>query len=657
MPYGPIAPKALPQQDPEKLLLLADRWQRASAPHEKWAQEAKKCVDYTEGRQWEEKIRAAIEKQGRPVLTFNKIFPLVRLVLGYHRNNRTDIRAIPGYDGTGEETTAQALTRVFKQVSEMNQMEARDGEVFADGLISGRGYWDTRLDFESNDFGEIKTVSVDPFRVKVDPDLDDYDLNKGGYVIRDEWASLEQIGDTYGEEARRLVTPLAKGQTPHGPILSVNTTNGDTHPIRSFGLEDNDIPEWWSHYNGILGDLADTARKNIRVLEFQYWQSVNARVFVDLETGDRSTIPDHWDNQRIQKALYYAQLKNNPLIVRNQRMKRVRWTTIVGDLIVYDAWSPYDQFTLTGFFPWFRRGFTRGMVDDLIAPQDEINKRRMANVETVMRTANSGWMYHEDSLDPLQERNLRNFGSAPGINVKWKGNNPPKRIDPSTPPTSYERLEMHAVEDLRQISGINESSLGELDRVQSGRAIEARQRQAVISIQVYMDNFARSKELVGRKWLNLVQKHYTEERVFRILGEDGRFTQFAINQEQVDPATGLRSKLNDVTAGKYNIVIDEAPLSASFANAQFEEAMAMAEKLQLPAAAIADIIVDLSSMPRKEEIKQRISALMGGTAMPGGAPAQPGMPQGAAPGAPPSMVSQAQPGGNVVQLPLPAAGE
>ncbi|WP_341893749.1 hypothetical protein [Ferrovibrio terrae] len=649
MRYGPTAPRGLPVQDPEKLLLLADRWARATAPHDKWAEDAKKCVDYVEGRQWAENVKRSIERQGRPVLTFNEIFPLVRLVLGYHRNNRNDTRAIPGYDGTGEEKVAEAISRVFKQTAEQNQMSARDAEVFGDGIMTGRGFYDTRLDFSENDFGEIKTGSRDPFRVKVDPDLDDYDLDKGGFVIQDEWACIDQVRDLYGQQAADLVSPLTRGNTSVGPIINTNSESGDVHPIRSFGLEDNDMPEWWGQYNTVLGDYTDPLRKSIRVLEFQYWQATPTRVFVDLETGDRSVIPDHWNQEKIGKALYFAEQRGNPLFVRKQMTKRVRWTTIIGDLIVYDDWSPYDGFTLKGYFSWFRRGFTRGMVHDLISPQDEINKRHMAGVETVMRTANSGWMYQENSLDPVQERQLKNFGSAPGINIKFKGEKAPTRITPVGPSTGHEWLETNAEDKMRRISGVNEAALGENDKVQSGRALEAKQRQAVISLQVYMDNFKRTKELVGRQWLNMVQKHYTEKRIFRILGEDGKFMQTVINDEQRDPATGLTSKLNDVTAGKYSVQVDEAPLAASFANAQFEEALMLAEKMKIPPQAILDIIIDLSSIPRKEEVKGRMQTLMG-TAAPG---AMPGGQPGAMPGQPPeSLVTAGTPAGIVTQLPV-----
>jgi len=664
MKYGPLRPRGLPQQDPERLMLLADRYRRACAPHDKWAETAKKCVDFVEGRQWAEDAKRKLEKQGRPALTFNKIAPLVRLVLGYHRNNRTDTRAIPADDGQGDDQIAEAISRIFKQVSQRSDEPSRDAEVFLDAIMTGRGFWDLRLNFENNDFGEIDIGTDDPFSLKIDPDHDDYDLNKAGYIVTDKWINLDQIRANYGDEAADLLAPIARGATPIGPIMSDNNPMGDIRPVRKFGLEENDFPEWWANYNSAIMDIADPLRRNIRLLDFQYWETQTRNVFIDLETGDRSVIPQDWDGQRIQKALYYADLKQNPLQVRSMQVRQVRWTTIIGDLMVHDDASPYNTFSKIGYFPWFRRGYTQGMVQDLLDAQEEVNKRRSVQIETVMRTSHSGWMYHEHSLDPAEEAKLRQFGAAPGIHIKWKGdtNQKPSKIEASPPPTSMERLEMHAQDDIKQQAGINDSALGELDRVQSGRALEARQRQAVIALQVYMDNFHRSKKLLGVKKLELVQNHYTEPRIFRILGENGQFLTFAINKEMQDPASGIISKLNDVTIGKYGITVDEAPLSASFLNAQFEEAMMLAEKLQLPPMILADILVDLSSMPRKEEIKQRLQGALG---LPptGSQPGQPGAP---VPGQPPMIghnggppmegapsLDQSQtPAGNVVMLPV-----
>lgn len=653
--YGDIGqPDGLPEQDMSRLLLLAERWQRAAAPHEKWATVAKQCVDFLEDRQWTDDERAMLRKAKRPALTFNKISPLVRLVLGYFTNNRTEIKYLPSYQGLGQEDIAELLTRLEKATAENNGMEYVDAEVFLDGIVGGRGFYDDRLSFENNDFGDLVTRACDPFSTYIDPDAQDYDLNKAGYIIESSWASPDMIGNLYGQAAADLVAPLSKGYSPIGPVWATQGVAGEITPQRRFGREEDGFPEWWNSMQSLLGDYVDPLRQNIRLLNFQYHVTKRMPVFVDLETGDRKPIPDDWDQPRIQKVLYFAnEVMQQPVRVQVRPVQRIRWTAIAGDLIVHDDWSPYETYTVSGFFPYFRRGQTKGMVEALLDPQREINKRRTANIETVMRQSNSGWMYHENALDEKNKLNLKKFGASPGIHVQWKGDQKPSKIEASPYPEALAKLEGAATDDIRQISGINESALGELDRVQSGRAIEARQRQAVIALQMYLDNFSRTKKLQGRRHVEVFQDHYTEERIFRIEGKTGDFVQLEINKEMADPTTGAVTKLNDISLGKYTVSIDETPLSADFANAQFEEAKDIMEwfkNMGLPILPFMETLIDLSTMPRKDEIKQDLRNAMGAQqpGAPGGAPGGPMPPPGGAPapGGPPapSLTGGARPG-------------
>ncbi len=294
------------------------------------------------------------------------------------------------------------------------------------------------------------------------------------------------------------------------------------------------------------------------------------------------------------------------------------------------------------------------MDEDLLDPQREINKRRSAQIDQVTRTANSGWLLHEQGLDVEQQENWENNSAAPGFIGKWKGDAhmKPERISQAAQPIAAEKLEMKASDDLKEISGINEELLGQVDKVQSGRAIEAKQRQGVMALQTYMDNMSRTKELGGKKKLELIQNHYTEQRMVRILGEDGKQDSIIINERQ--PLSG--SILNNLSLGKYSLSIDETPLSASFLAAQFEELMEMIEKGVLPVEAVMDIAVELSTIPQKEIVKQRIQGFMAsqgiaigdevGQQVAGGAVA--GIPQqGALP----------PPQGNVVPMQPPQGGQ
>ena len=660
---GPLAPKRRPKQDTEKVMLLAERWQRAAVAMEQWAVKAKECVDFVEGRQWTADQVSTLEAQGRMAMSFNKIAPLYRLMLGFRSNSSTDIKFLPASDGLGTTQLAEALTHVEKSTADADQLDYIDGEVFADGIMTGRGFYDTRLSFEENDFGDVVTKAVDPFTVYLDPDADKYDMNESNGFQVSRWISLDEIEGTFGKEVAAMLKPFAQGETWAAfPFDDLSGHIGqEITPIRTFGHDQD--PEHEGFRDLFHNHFVDTYRKSFRLIDSQYWVSEVRDVFVDLETGDRAVIPSPEEftaigkdrAQFIAKAQYHAQRLGNPLEVSRRPVKRARWTVNIGDIIVYDEWSPYDSFTLSGYFPYFRRGYTRGALDDLIDPQRDLNKKRVAQVEAAGRMGNPIWVYEDDSLSPEQERNLEEFGSMPGFKLKYKtGKQAPVREEGIKASQMLDRLEQRDRDDLREISGINESATGELDRVQSGRALEARQRQALIAVQLYFDNFSRAKHLLGKKRLALYQKHYTEERIFRILGEDGKQVETIINQRQLDPVTGQWSKLNDITLGKYLVSIDETPMSATFANAQFEEALLLLEKMgpvgEAMMATRPDLLTEMSSLPRKEEWAEALKQALALANPGGGAPVGPGTPvdQGV-------LIDDGAAGaGNVVQL--PAAG-
>lgn len=593
------------------VLLLAERYNRSDTALQQWAGPAKKCVDFVEGRQYTAEQIAAADRDGRPHMMFNKIAPLVRLILGYHRNNRLDIRFLPSGDSRATQAVGETLTKVNKQISTLTGEPYVDTEVMMDGMITGRGYYDSRLDFEKNDFGDIGCAAKDPFTIRIDPDADTYDARQWGYFQEARWWSIEEVEYAFGRNAAALVYPLIGNKSYRGGQTSILEFQEEITPWRKFGgdVEANDLVTM----EGFLTTSIDPYRKVVRVVETQWCVRVLQRCIVDLETGDREPVPDFMSSEQVAKLLAWSQERammrgsQSTLRVQWRPMRRVRWTVMCGDLVVYDDWSPYETYTITPYFPWFRRGQTRGMVDDLLGPQEEMNRRRNANIDIVERTAHSGWIYHERGLRETEKIKLQRYGAAAGINIEWRGSNEmkPEKIRPETPPTAMERLEERAVNDLKEIAGINDSALGQLDRVQSGRAIEARQRQSVLGIETYMDNNRRTKHMLGEKRLEMIQNHYTEHRTFQIASSGGKFDLFDVNTRL---ASGEIA--NNLNVGKYSVTIDDVPLSASFLSAQYEELVDMAEKGLLPLPLIQDIAVDVSSLPQKELLKQRLNALL-----------------------------------------------
>lgn len=656
--YGLIPSRRMPAENTELVRRISMRQLRAAGPQQTWAIVAKRCVDYLEGRQWTEEAKAEMRKNKRTTLTLNKLNTLYRLVCGYQSSNRMDINFMPEADGQSNEDVARVLSALSKAEDNRVGLKYHDSEVFGDGIATGRGWWDMRLDFSENDLGQMAVNADDPFSIYPDPDAQKYDLSDMSFINESRWVSIEQIGDCYGADAAERVKNILS--PTYTSTLIDQFGLDEVSPARFFGQYKDDKGLNWNDVYYM--DFVDHQAKRLRLVDSQYKISSIKKCFVDLETGDFKPIPDEWlpsndpttgfnanpqGAQKIETCMLYAEKVGNPMAIVERPVKRVRWSVTCGEVLLFDAWSPYEDYTKVGYFPYFRRGTTRGMLEDLLDPQNEVNKKRSSVLDILNRNANSGWMYHENALDPAQKENLMRFGSTPGVNIAYKsvpnagtGGGKPERIDPGTFPAGLDKMEEKSSQDLFPISGINESALGQLDRVQSGKAIDARQRQAVLAIQIYQDNFSRSKQIGGKKKLAIFQNHYTEPRIFRILGEDGKLVTYEINKKMLTGTNSIE-RLNDITVGKYSVTVDEVPISATFKQAQFEETMELLEKLGPVGGALVQtnpgLLVDMSSLPRKEEWKQALAAATGAAAT--GIDPTTGQPiaPGAVPGAPGAM--------------------
>ena len=629
-----------PVQDLDRIHLQMANFERDRMAHETWAIPAAECVNFLEGKQWSEKDLKVLRDEGRPSITLNRIAPLYRILTGYFAQNQTEINYRPGDDGTSSDDVAETLTRMTKQVNERNHQRWVDAQVFADGIASARGYYDVRLDFEKNVLGEIALWPVDPFSVYPDCDAEYYEPEKWGRVTVNRWMSLEEIFRLYGPAAMAQVWGWgAQGSSPSSGIWA-DQFDDQIGPERFFKMT-NYLSTDTTTFDQIAGgtaafqDYVDKQRKLIRVLDVQRYELRNCRFFVDLATGQKKIIPDDWGDAKIGRLMEFAMLQfqilglEPTLDVGMGVEKRVRWTVTAADRILFDRWSIYDSFTIVPYFAYFRRGQTRGMIHDLVDPQREINKRRSALLHIIMTTANSGWVWEKGALDPDQEAKVESHGGKPGLNLIYnQGRQPPKRIEPAIAPTSLERIIHMDETNLKEISNINDSATGSLDRVQSGVAVKARVKQSIVGNETYYENFARTQELLGYKILEIFQSHYTEQRIIRTRGAMGIAEPVSINQQ-----LGEGRIANDITVGAYTTAVESTPMAETFQQAQFEDLMKMVEKGILPAQLVLDVLVKVSASPFKDEIIRRLQ-MAGLAPMPGQEPGimLPQAPVGGAPG-------------------------
>lgn len=570
-----------------------DLFTRAYEEHLPYLKRAEKCDRFYLGDQWDEKDRKKLDAQGRPALTINQVMPIINVVLGEQATRRADVKFKPQKDATAED--AVMMGKLFRAIMDENMFEWVESQVFADGCIQERGFFDVRLAWDENLFGHIKIVSDDPGDVIPDPHAKEYDPSTWDEVWYTRWASLDYIETNYGKDKRDLVESTAMSGTTKGS----NSFKFFERREPRFGEEENNS-QWFEN----VTTLTEKRRvKLVRVIERQFRQLSWVEYFIDPMTGDKSVVPPTWDKARVERLA-----TQQGLLVHKVRETRIRWRVTCDSVLLHDSWSPYRSFTKIPFFPYFRRGKSAGVATNLISPQEMLNKISSQVTHVVNTTANSGWIYEQGSLTNLTPQQLQERGAETGLTIEiLQGAQPPQKIQPNQIPTGLERISMNAQSNMKEISGVTDAMLGLESAEVSGVALESKEKRGQVQIQVPMDNLAKTRHYLVRKVLELIQQFITEERVLTIVNErpipgQPETEELALNQRT---ASGI---INDVTRGKYSWVIASQPARDSWNDSQFAEAMALRNTgVAIP----DDRIVEYSNLDRKMELAEEIRQLTG----------------------------------------------
>ena len=592
MAYRPDKPKRLSKE--KEYQLARDQWNAYTRArdngHQDYIAVAKRCDAFYRGEQWDAADLSSLDDQGRPALTINTILPTINTVLGEQTTRRADVTFKPR--GRGKQDIADTLTKLFLQISDNNKLDWVEAQVFSDGLIQDRGWFDVRVDFDDHIQGEVRITAKDPLDILIDPDAKDYDPRTWNEIFETRWMSLDEIEETYGQKkADQLRVTVEQGSALGTDSIEYEEIRyGDTYSGVEYQQGNTTNPE------------ENRAIRSVRVIERQYYRLKECMFYIDRLTGDMREVPYNWTKKKREE---FADIYDLDIITK--LIRKVRWTVTADRIVLHDDWSPYNHFTLVPYFPFWRRGRPFGMVRNLISPQEQLNKISSQELHIVNTTANSGWIVESGSLSGMDADDLEEHGAETGLVLEFnRGFNPPAKIPPNQIPTGLDRISQKAAINIKSISGISDSMLGTDSPEVSGVAIRAKQNRGAMMIQVPLDNLAKTRQYLAEKVLNLVQSYYTEARVIQITDEADpmkRSEELVINEPT---PSGIIA--NDLTLGEYDVVVASSPARDNFDEMQFAEALQLREVgVPIP----DDIIVDFSHLQRKGEIANRIRDMQG----------------------------------------------
>lgn len=558
-----------------------------------WRKEARDDFAFVQGSQWAESDIQRLQKQKRPAITINRCRPMINLVTGYYAQNETEPDFLPRSE---EDASISRIAKgVTKYVYDKGGYSRAKKKVFRDKVVCGVGYYWTHYEFDYDKLeGQIRFERKSPFEVFVDPESVQEDLNLDAeYCGLFSWEHPEELKQIYPDkedEIDLLAHEFDKEE------VAADTVGGE--------------PLWYSK------DL-----KKVRVAHYWYKERGFRNVY-EVSPGQIMDEEEALQNPELAAMIRLKVIKKHRIPNTN-----IKYMTFCNDIVLEDGDSPYQhkRFPLVRDFCYYTGEKDdvdeslepAGIIRDLKPVQQEVNKHRSQRMHIVNQQAN-GVKYAKGAMTAKFKQDLKLYGNTPGAVIEIPQGVELIDATPSALSQANIELENASNQDFFTISGITQESMSQnISGAMSGKAIDLRQR--VTSVQT-TDIFEESKHaerlildlLWGEKSRpGLIPQYMTEEKVMRIIGEDGKkeFVNIAPSGSQQAPAqmvqgydaqgNPVQKLLFDLSLFDFDIVITTSSASATTRQANLYQLLdAKKSGVDIP----MDLILQFMDFPGKEQV-------------------------------------------------------
>lgn len=490
-----------------------------------WTKQAEEDYGFVAGEQWTVEDKAMLQEQLRPIITYNRIGPVVDSVAGLEVGNRQEIHYYPRE--VGDSGLNEMLTNAARFFREETDTEDEESDAFQDTIICGLGWLETRPDYEEDPEGLLPTERIDPLTTFYDPSAKKKNLVDRRYCGYAKEMDLE--------EAKSFFPDVDEGDLHAGWANFDKGADGQPHNA-------TEAPFYREDQSNKIGPR----RKKVTIVYFEWWEREPYHLVMDPFTGQKGEFSkDEFAKLKPRLAKLGVPVQSVPMT------KKVYKRAFVGGKILRQGPGrcPYS-FTLNCITgkrdrnanTWY--GVVRAMKD----PQKWANKFFSQILHVINSNAKGGIMAEKTAVD-----NVRKFEDewADSNVVTWLKDGAiaagKVQMKPAiTYPAGLDKLMEFSIGSIRDVTGVNLELLGMADRQQAG-VLEAQRKQAGMTILASMfDSLRRYRKIGGRVMLSLIQDYIPEGRLIRIDTENG-------------PKYAALSKDQNVT--KYDVIVDEAASS------------------------------------------------------------------------------------------------
>ena len=546
-----------------------------------WEYINQKGYDFANDNQLTYDEKVALEEQGMPTFTINRIIPVVEM-LNYYATASN-----PRWQAVGVEGSDSDVATVYSDIADYIWNNSAGDTLLSnainDAVTKSLGYLLVTVDPDADrGMGEVIIQQPDPFDVFIDNKSRDILFRDAAYVLIRKILPKGHLIQQFPDSKRKIMA--ASSNTESYENYSEKAADLDQHDFQYkemnsnnsiYSEKENELVEFFEMYEKekipyvnvfykvppdkkVIANIKKQAAKQTEDMRAEMMVAMKEKQVQMLEAVKQGKMLEERMQLELKKEMEMMenQLKSFAIEVENRLQEeaskvennvvskkefdilmkdkvfakrivdsinfhenRIRLCCIVGDKTLYMKYLPLQEYPIIPFhYKWTGTPFPMSAVSPLIGKQREMNKAHQLMIHNASLGSSLRWMYDEGSIDTdYWER----YSSAPGALLpKRQGYDPPTPVQPFQLNNAFFGLVNQGKADMEYLAGIYSSMQGDTGSTADMpyRGMLAMDEYGTRRIKYWLRNCIEpALKQVGEVVKQYSQIVYTAHKVFRIV--------------------------------------------------------------------------------------------------------------------------------------------